>query len=153
MRQWARTPEIPWLEPFPDSWLKVADAAPGPEACYETKEAIALAFVVALQRLHPRQRAVLAERYVGHAAAGRFFQWATGPNGPGPFRFVATRANNGPAFGIYGTGPSGPASAALILQVLQADSEGIVAVTSFMTPRLFLAFDLPLAVEAQRVDR
>jgi len=147
-------PEIPWLEPFPDSWLEVADAAPGPEACYETKEAIALAFVVALQRLHPRQRAVLAERYVGHAAAGRFFQWATGPNGPGPFRFVATRANNGPGFRYLWDWSVGPSlGGAHPAGVLQADSEGIVAVTSFMTPRLFLAFDLPLAVEAQRVDR
>src|SRR6202049_845821 len=28
--------ETPWLEPFPDAWLEVPDASPGPEARYET---------------------------------------------------------------------------------------------------------------------
>jgi RNA polymerase sigma-70 factor (ECF subfamily) len=51
--------ETPWLEPFPDAWLEVADSAPGPEARYETRESIELAFVAALQRLAPRQRAAL----------------------------------------------------------------------------------------------
>src|SRR6202046_2556585 len=38
--------EISWLQPYPDAWLEgIADAAPGPEARYEAKEAIALAFV------------------------------------------------------------------------------------------------------------
>src|SRR5438552_15624067 len=36
-----------WLEPYPDVLLDgIPDAAPGPEARYETKEAIGLAFVV-----------------------------------------------------------------------------------------------------------
>src|SRR6266567_3758846 len=56
--------EAPWLEPFPDAWLEVPDTSPGPEARYETKEAIELAFVAALQRLVPRQRAVLILRDV-----------------------------------------------------------------------------------------
>ena len=60
-----------WLEPYPDTLLEgIADEAPGPEARYETKEAIALAFVVGLQHLPPQQRAVLVLRDVlGYRAA------------------------------------------------------------------------------------
>jgi RNA polymerase sigma-70 factor (TIGR02960 family) len=54
-----------WLEPYPDVLLDgLADTAAGPEARYEAKESIALAFVAALQRLAPRQRAVLVLRDV-----------------------------------------------------------------------------------------
>ena len=49
-----------WLEPYPDFLLEgIPDEAPAPEARYETKEAIALAFIVGLQHLPPQQRAVL----------------------------------------------------------------------------------------------
>lgn len=54
-----------WLEPYPDLLLEQIPAgAPGPEARYETKEAISLAFVTALQLLPARQRAVLVLRDV-----------------------------------------------------------------------------------------
>ena len=54
-----------WLEPYPDVLLdQLSDAAPGPDARYETQEAIALAFVAAVQHLPPRQRAVLLLRDV-----------------------------------------------------------------------------------------
>jgi len=54
-----------WLEPYSDVLLEgIPDAAPGPEARYETKEAIALAFIVGLQHLAPQQRAVLVLRDV-----------------------------------------------------------------------------------------
>jgi RNA polymerase sigma-70 factor (TIGR02960 family) len=54
-----------WLEPYPDILLEgVADRALQPEARYERREAIGLAFVAGLQRLPPRQRAVLVLRDV-----------------------------------------------------------------------------------------
>jgi RNA polymerase sigma-70 factor (ECF subfamily) len=55
----------PWLEPYPDVLLDhLVDERPGPEARYETTEAISLAFITALQLLPPRQRAALVLRDV-----------------------------------------------------------------------------------------
>jgi RNA polymerase sigma-70 factor, ECF subfamily len=60
-----------WLEPFPDVLLDgIPDQAPGPEARYEAREAIALAFIVGLQHLPPQQRAVLVLRDVLGFRAG-----------------------------------------------------------------------------------
>ncbi|MFF7928186.1 sigma-70 family RNA polymerase sigma factor [Streptomyces mirabilis] len=61
----------PWLEPYPDVLLDhLVDQGPGPEARYETTEAISLAFITALQLLPPRQRAALVLRDVlGYHAA------------------------------------------------------------------------------------
>jgi RNA polymerase sigma-70 factor (ECF subfamily) len=61
----------PWLEPYPDILLDhLVDQRPGPEARYETTEAISLAFIIALQLLPPRQRAALVLRDVlGYHAA------------------------------------------------------------------------------------
>ena len=76
--QWSAPPPEPtrrteplWLQPYPDTLLDdLPDTAPGPEARYETREALALAFVAGLQRLPPRQRAVLVLRDVlGYPAA------------------------------------------------------------------------------------
>jgi RNA polymerase sigma-70 factor (TIGR02960 family) len=75
-----RMPQLPeptrwneplWLQPYPDALLEgIPDEAPGPEARYETKEAIALAFIVGLQHLPPQQRAVLVLRDVLGYRAG-----------------------------------------------------------------------------------
>ncbi|MBV9003660.1 MAG: sigma-70 family RNA polymerase sigma factor, partial [Solirubrobacterales bacterium] len=66
-----RVTEPLWLEPYPDTMLEdMPDTAPGPEARYETRESIALAFVTGLQYLAPRQRAVLVLRDVLGFQAG-----------------------------------------------------------------------------------
>jgi RNA polymerase sigma-70 factor, ECF subfamily len=66
-----------WLEPFPDQML-TAEVEQSPEARYELKESLELAFVVALQQLPPLQRAVLTLReVVGFSAAETAGQLAT----------------------------------------------------------------------------
>lgn len=60
-----RLAEPLWLEPYPDVLIDdELGSPPGPEARYEAKEAISLAFVTALQLLPARQRAVLILRDV-----------------------------------------------------------------------------------------
>jgi RNA polymerase sigma-70 factor (TIGR02960 family) len=60
-----RRSEPLWLQPYPDVLLEgLPDSAPGPAARYETREAIALAFVAGLQQLPPLQRTALVLRDV-----------------------------------------------------------------------------------------
>jgi len=56
----SRRGEVTWLQPYPDAWLEQApDRTPGPEANYQARDSVELAFIVALQRLPPRQTAAL----------------------------------------------------------------------------------------------
>src|SRR5579875_473529 len=60
-----RRAEPTWLEPFPDAELDfLADPTPGPDALYELRETVELAFIAAVGCLPPRQRAVLILRDV-----------------------------------------------------------------------------------------
>jgi len=56
--------ESVWVEPYADEHFGVEDGLAGPEARYEQREAVELAFVAALQNLPPNQRAVLILREV-----------------------------------------------------------------------------------------
>jgi len=53
-----------WLEPYPDAELGIEGALLGPDARYEQRESIELAFAAAFQHLPARQRAVLILRDV-----------------------------------------------------------------------------------------
>jgi RNA polymerase sigma-70 factor (ECF subfamily) len=56
--------ESVWVEPYPDERLGLGDELAGPDARYEQRESIELAFIAALQHLSARQRAVLILRDV-----------------------------------------------------------------------------------------
>jgi RNA polymerase sigma-70 factor, ECF subfamily len=56
--------ESVWIEPYPEEMLAVEDGFAAPDASYELRESVELAFVAALQHLAPTQRAVLILRLV-----------------------------------------------------------------------------------------
>ena len=60
-----RVGEVFWLEPYPDILLDgLPDDNPGPDARYEMRESVSLAFITVLQLLPPRQRVALVLRDV-----------------------------------------------------------------------------------------
>jgi RNA polymerase sigma-70 factor (ECF subfamily) len=66
-----RAGEVVWLEPYPDILLDgLPDDSPGPDARYETRESVSLAFITVLQLLPPRQRVALVLRDVLGYKAG-----------------------------------------------------------------------------------
>ena len=62
-RAMSPTGEVPWLQPYPDELLdELVSETDDPEAAAVAKETVELAFLVAIQRLVPLQRAVLILR-------------------------------------------------------------------------------------------
>ena len=55
----SRRGDVTWLQPYPDALLAQADPAAGPPERHLARETVELAFVAALQRLPPRQAAVV----------------------------------------------------------------------------------------------
>ena len=63
--------ETTWIEPYPDRQLAASGSMTGPEARYDQRESLELAFVAALQTLPASQRAALLLREVlGFSATG-----------------------------------------------------------------------------------
>jgi RNA polymerase sigma-70 factor (ECF subfamily) len=61
--------ESVWVEPYPDKGLGLEDGYAAPEARYEQREAVELAFIAAIQHLPANQRAALILRDVlGYSA-------------------------------------------------------------------------------------
>jgi RNA polymerase sigma-70 factor (ECF subfamily) len=56
--------ESVWVEPYPDETLRLEDGPAMPEARYEQRESLELAFIAAVQHVAPNQRAVLILREV-----------------------------------------------------------------------------------------
>jgi RNA polymerase sigma-70 factor (ECF subfamily) len=56
--------ESVWIEPYADERLEIEDGLAGPEARFEQRESVELAFVAALQHLPANQRAALILREV-----------------------------------------------------------------------------------------
>jgi RNA polymerase sigma-70 factor (TIGR02960 family) len=152
-----RLGEVPWLEPYPDVLLaELADHAPGPQARYEAREAISLAFVTALQVLPPRQRTALILRDVldfSTSEAAQILQTSEQSVASAVKRARATLARElPPGQQEAPPPPHSPAEQRLVTQLTRAfeaaDVDGIVAL---LTEDVWLTMP-PLPLEYQGRD-
>jgi RNA polymerase sigma-70 factor (TIGR02960 family) len=152
-----RTGDPVWLEPYPDLLLEgLADRSPGPEARYETREAISLAFITALQLLPPRQRAVLVLRDVlgFRASEAAHILDTTEESVTSALKRARTTLERRPAAGqaAQPPEPNSPAEAELVERLTQAyeanDLDGVVAL---LTDDVWLRMP-PIPLEYQGRD-
>ena len=156
-----RRDELVWLEPFPDALLEgIADLSPGPEARYEARETIELAFISALQHLPPRQRAALVLRDVlgFHTAEAAAMLDSTEDSVKAALkRARATLEQHLPAAGRQRPpAPRSPQERALVQRFADAfeadDIDGLVALLTgdawFTMPPVPLQYQGPLAIAA-----
>jgi RNA polymerase sigma-70 factor, ECF subfamily len=148
-----RRAEPSWLEPYPDVLLdEITDHAPGPEARYELRESVSLAFLAALQDLPPRQRVVLVLRDVlGYRAAEVAAMLDTTEDAVTGALRRARRAVPGP--GGHGAPlPSSPQERRVVADFVRAFEAGDVdAVVALLTDDAWLTMP-PLPLEYQGLD-
>jgi RNA polymerase sigma factor (sigma-70 family) len=133
--------ESAWVEPFPDERLTADQTETSPEARYELRESVELAFTAAMQHLPPR-----AEWFQGREAVTEFL-----PRGPlqRRWKLVPVRANGGPAFGCYWADADGSLHAEGILLLDFTQFGEISQITTFRDSNLLPEFGLPLAMDPE----
>ena len=148
-----RLGEVLWLEPYPDDLLTgIADSTPGPHARYESREAISLAFITALQLLPPRQRAaVLLRDVLGfHASeAARILDVSEESVTSALERARAALERHRPSAQLPAPPPGSPAERELVERLTAAfESADVDAIIAMMTEDAWLTMP-PLPLEYQ----
>ena len=82
-----------------------------------------------------------------HPAAVAFFRDLFGPDGPGEWLLLPTRANGLPATANYLRRPGDAAYRALSIDVLDVRDQRLVAIHCFLDDRIFPSFGLPTTRE------
>jgi len=154
--------ESVWMDPYPDEQLGLHDSLGGPEARYEQRESIELAFIAALQLLPPRQRArndvdsivgmltdtatlampPIPNWYRGREAIERVLREVVFID-PRSWRMLPTAANGQLALGAYELDSSG-VYAPRGVTVLTLEGELLSEIVHFRTPSMVERFGLPL---------
>jgi RNA polymerase sigma-70 factor (ECF subfamily) len=152
--------EAVWLEPYPDERLGLGSGLASPEARYEQREGVELAFIAALQHLPTRQRAVLILRDVlGFSARETATALDTTPVSVDSAlqRAHKTVDQRLPEQSQQATlrSLSDDALRQLVqraIDVLTLRGAHIQQITAFLTPAAFRTFDLPAIPPASGTD-